>query len=294
MARINVEESIHKDPRFFALAVKLGGREQAMGTLVYAWLLAQEWWKTNGRLVPLNEWKRLPHFDMLLEVGLAEIRDGKVYVAGATDSFRWLEQKQNAGRGNKGKSRKRTVTGVKRTPTRDEPLSPSPLPSPSPISRSLSDSFAPQSSTEDAPSELLPPEGDPPRDRKRDRGGLRGGKGPAPTTPVWDAWRESYLARYQTEPIRNQEFNVQAANLIRKLSTAEAPEVARFYLAHNAYLYVNSGHAIGLLVRDAQKLRTEWITGRKVTQAAARQADTLEANSQVYESILRKYEADVG
>jgi len=123
VARINVEESIHKDARFFNLAVSLGSRERAMGALVYAWILAQTWWKSNDRLIPLNEWKRnITDGDEIVRHGLATIIDEKVRVSGADTQFRWLEQRIEAGRKNKGKSRKRSLNGAKRNRTVAEPL----------------------------------------------------------------------------------------------------------------------------------------------------------------------------
>ena len=58
------------------------------------------------------------------------------------------------------------------------------------------------------------------------------------------------------------------ASLLRRLPVAEAPEVAAFYVRHNAALYVRAGHAVDLLLRDAEKLRTEWATGRIITDAS--------------------------
>lgn len=127
MARINIDDSIHTDKRFMDLSLKLGSRERAMGELVYAWILAQRYWKTNVRLIPLNEWKRnLTKPDELLEFGFAELIDDLVYVCGSERQFAWLLQKQQAGRGNKGKFKKRTFDSVQSRLTRDEPPTPSP------------------------------------------------------------------------------------------------------------------------------------------------------------------------
>jgi hypothetical protein len=49
--------------------------------------------------------------------------------------------------------------------------------------------------------------------------------------------------------------------------------VAEFYLSHGGYRYASAMHPVGLLLMDAEKLYTEWSTGRKVTQSQARQSD---------------------
>lgn len=68
------------------------------------------------------------------------------------------------------------------------------------------------------------------------------------------------------------------AQLVDRLGRDDAPLVAGFYVQHSNSLYVASGHSIGLLLRDAEKLRTEWATGRKVTQTMARQTDRTASN----------------
>ncbi|VEB42957.1 Uncharacterised protein [Chromobacterium violaceum] len=46
---------------------------------------------------------------------------------------------------------------------------------------------------------------------------------------------------------------------------------------NNAY-YVTKGHAVGVMLQDAEKLHTEWASGRRVTQSQARQADKSQTN----------------
>ena len=108
MARINIEESIHTDIKFDRLKLELGSREMAMGTLVYAWILAQKWWKSPERLIPLDEWKRsLSGGKLLIDCGFAEIRQDRVYVRGSEKQFKWLQQRIAAGKkGGKAKKSK--------------------------------------------------------------------------------------------------------------------------------------------------------------------------------------------
>ncbi|MHB1643168.1 MAG: YdaU family protein [Acidithiobacillus sp.] len=83
---------------------------------------------------------------------------------------------------------------------------------------------------------------------------------PAPTTATWEAYSQAYQGRYGTAPVRNQKVNGQLANLIKRLGQDEAPAVAAFFVNHNGRFYVQGMHQVDLLLRDAEKLRTEWVT----------------------------------
>jgi hypothetical protein len=73
---------------------------------------------------------------------------------------------------------------------------------------------------------------------------------------------------------------------VERIPEAEAPAVAAFYLTHNDAFYVKSMHPVGLLLRDAEKLRTEWATGRKVTSIQARQGEARDANVDAMKGYL--------
>jgi len=99
MSRINIEDSLFKDGRFIELAIKMGSRHSALGAVVEAFILAQEFFlnKESNRMIPLNEWKRRKAVDLVIDAGLAEIRGEFVYVCGAEKQFSWLIQRQDAG-----------------------------------------------------------------------------------------------------------------------------------------------------------------------------------------------------
>lgn len=98
MARINFEDSIWKDVRFCELQIKLQNIDKAIGCLVRAWVVAQKWYLTNEKTIPLEEWKKQRLPDELFEVGLAELKDNGVWICGADQQFNWLKQKSEAGR----------------------------------------------------------------------------------------------------------------------------------------------------------------------------------------------------
>lgn len=113
----------------------------------------------------------------------------------------------------------------------------------------------------------------------------RAAKKPAPTHAVWQAYAAAYLARYGVEPVRNAAVNGQLAQVVARLG-AEAEFVAEFYLGHKNRYYVEKMHPVGLLLSDAEKLRTEWATGRQVTATQAQQADKTQANFNAFAPLI--------
>lgn len=109
-------------------------------------------------------------------------------------------------------------------------------------------------------SSAAPPAGDAAAPRKKPRTAK---DQPAPTAAVWSAYSDAYERRYGVEPVRNSKVNGQLSSLVGRLGD-EAPDVAAFYVGHERRFYADSGHAVDLLLRDAEKLRTEWATGRTV------------------------------
>lgn len=108
---------------------------------------------------------------------------------------------------------------------------------------------------------------------------------PTAGAKVFEAYREAYRRRYHTDPVRNQKVNSQCKQVAERLG-AEAPDVAAFYLGHDNVLYVRAGHVTDLLLRDAEKLRTEWFTNTKIdAQPAAsfRKADSDAKAARIFE-----------
>jgi hypothetical protein len=81
------------------------------------------------------------------------------------------------------------------------------------------------------------------------------------------------------------------AQLVARLGADEAPGVAAFFVGHQNGLYVSAMHATDLLLRDAEKLRTEWATGRKVTRTSAMMADRTQTNHDAFAPMLAEARA---
>ena len=105
---------------------------------------------------------------------------------------------------------------------------------------------------------------------------------------VWQAYLEAYQTRYGVPPVRNAKTNAAVIELCRRLSADEAPMVAAFFVASNTKFYVTKGHSFGLLLADAEKLRTEWATGRSMTDSEARQVDRTAAIGNTFGRLIEE------
>jgi hypothetical protein len=96
VARLNIEDAIWKDERFQDLMIKTGSRHAAKGMVLELWTLAQEYWFPRRELIPLERIKK-SGLQPVIDVGLAESREGGVYARGSEENFGWLFQRQEAG-----------------------------------------------------------------------------------------------------------------------------------------------------------------------------------------------------
>lgn len=259
MARVNIEDSLHRDARFDALKMKLGNRNAALGALCYAWILAQKWYLTPEKMIPLSEWKKQFIADEIIEVGLAEIVGDKVRVCGAEEQFKWLNQRSQAGK--KGgpaaaKAKAENIKELSRRKTSDHvgsrPLTLSPTPTLTQNSNS-----------------------------KKEYKSCEGVKDPArqdksQSVLCWEAYREAFVNRYKVEPVRNAKVNGQLSSLVSRLGK-DAPEVIKFYFTHNDGLYLKLQHPVGLVLRDAESLHAQWLRGRPITSSDVRAFEKTDA-----------------
>ena len=105
---------------------------------------------------------------------------------------------------------------------------------------------------------------------------------------TWGRYSEAYAVRYGTPPVRNAKISGQVKQFCKRVPACEAPAIAAFYVAHNNAFYVTKGHAVGQLLADAEKLRTEWATNQPITQTQAAQADRTQANGNIWTKIINE------
>lgn len=120
---------------------------------------------------------------------------------------------------------------------------------------------------------------------------LKAEKPLVPTTEIWRAYATAYQRRYGALPVRNAKVNGQLSQLLQRLGKDEAPGVAAWYVDSNKRYYVQKMHPVDCLLADAEALRTEWVTNRRVTETQAREADRLQAPGDMWARILRDAEA---
>ena len=75
-------------------------------------------------------------------------------------------------------------------------------------------------------------------------------------------------------------------DFVKRIGVEEVSLVAEFYLTHSNAYYANTGHSVGAMLRDAEKLRTEWATGQKITASQTRETERKQHNLSVYDKLI--------
>lgn len=253
--RLNFESHYWTDPRRSRLMGLLGSEALADGSVVKMWLLAQEYWGRGRQLIPQEVFGLLEASDKLLEAKLAEVQQNGVYVKGAREHFDWLHLRREAARkGGKKEKKPRKKADArnsenssnweKQSESKSKQSEPSCSLSPSvSVSESASVIEIHETSFRDNNSKA-----------------------------AWDAYSEAYRLKYGSDPVRNVTTNSQMKRFVQRIG-AESPEVLQFYLRHRNSFYATKMHALGVALSDAEKLRTEWATGRMQTASKAHQDD---------------------
>jgi hypothetical protein len=251
------------------------GRHAAKGMVVELWTLAQDYWFPNKNYIPIEKLKQ-SGLQQAIDVGLAIPMESGYFAIGTEKAFDWLFQKQEAGKQGgetKAKNQKKKLADASARQTdASARLALGRRNLPSLLSSPSSSLSSPSSdSTSDSNSLNLP------------ASKMLAGS----SVPTWDAYRDAYLARYGVPPVRNASVNSQLSNLVKRLGADESPLVAAFYLTHNDSFYLKALHPVGLLLRDAEKLRTEWATGHRMLGAKAREVERMQHNSDAWDEGAR-------
>jgi hypothetical protein len=108
----------------------------------------------------------------------------------------------------------------------------------------------------------------------------------AACSAVWSAYSNAYLDRYGTAPVRNAKVSSQVKQFCKRIPMEDAPHVAAFFLRNDHAFYITKGHAFGILLADAEKVRTEWATNRTVSASQARMKDSTQGRVNVWTKII--------
>jgi phage replication O-like protein O len=92
---------------------------------------------------------------------------------------------------------------------------------------------------------------------------------------TWNAYKTAYEKRYGIGPIRNARVSSQIKQFVGRIGYEESPHVAAFFVSHNDSFYARKAHSVGVMLADAEKLRTEWATGKQFTQPEFKTAGQL-------------------
>lgn len=108
---------------------------------------------------------------------------------------------------------------------------------------------------------------------------------------TWAAYASAYRDRHGVAPVRNAKVNANVRQIVQRLGHSEAPLVAAWFLTVNERYVVQNMHDLGALLAKCEAYRTQWVTGRQMTQASAQQQDQTQSNANAVEEakeLLRK------
>lgn len=83
------------------------------------------------------------------------------------------------------------------------------------------------------------------------------------TVPTREAFKAGYRQVYGIEPVLAAKENGQFASLVRTFGAEESPQLAAFFFVSGNQFHAGRGHPVDLLVKDAQQLRTQMLTGKR-------------------------------
>lgn len=106
------------------------------------------------------------------------------------------------------------------------------------------------------------------------------------TENTWKSYSNAYHRRYSVRPVRNATTNSQMKKFVDRIGIDEAPQVAEFYVFSNNSFYVQKGHSVGVLLADAEKLRTECLTNRRVSSTQAKITDRQMSTHNAFQKLL--------
>jgi uncharacterized protein YdaU (DUF1376 family) len=81
---------------------------------------------------------------------------------------------------------------------------------------------------------------------------------------VWNCYSTAYASRYGVPPVRNAKVSASVAQLVSRIGADDAEAMAGWFVSHPDNFYAKNLHDFGLLLKDCEKLRTQWATGRTV------------------------------
>lgn len=81
---------------------------------------------------------------------------------------------------------------------------------------------------------------------------------------IWKSYSDAFRQRYGHDPVRNASVNSKISQIAQRLGP-EGVAVVRFFVSHNDSFYLKQVHSIGLCLKDAEALHTQWKRGKAIT-----------------------------
>lgn len=304
-------------PRMRALAAKMGWDERtAIGCIVSLWTESQALGLHEGSREEILFWCKEPTYagrnadasDKLISVlqdravrFISPASNGAFKIHGNREEIKRIEERREQHRNAANVRWKRKKSGMRAQCERMEKNDASAMPKQDKTKQDKtrqdktepSSLYAGHSDEPNAPASLFPeaPSLSPLKPRRKPKAD------PAPTTAagqVWLAYRDAYQSAYGQEPVRNAKVNAQCSQLVARLGAEGALAVVRFYLSHQGRFYVQTCHALGPCLKDAEALHTQMLAGHRVTSTEAQQADKGQSNRTVFEKVAADLEAKYG
>lgn len=261
------------DPRFKLLGLLLGTDHfGAKGRMVDIWSYCTEKHAYILKESMINAIAENAQFaEFMVEADLGEKVEGGIRVKGTAGRIEWLAKKRENGKKG-GRPAEENLEETETEPNGNLEITES-EPNANPLTLALSPTLTNSISLIKA--------NDLPANEK-----IRGEQ--TSGSVVWKAYSEAFADKYHEPPPRNAKSNALCSQLVKRLGSSDAPEVARFYLGHRDYFYQKACHPLTLLVRDAEKIRTEWATGKLITHSGAKEDDLRQTNIQAMKEYLIK------
>jgi hypothetical protein len=113
----------------------------------------------------------------------------------------------------------------------------------------------------------------------------------SPSKATWRAYKQAYIEIYKVEPVQNAKVSSQVKLFVQRVPAADAPLMAAWFLRHRGQWYVREGHSMGSLLKDCEKLHTEWLTGVTLHQKDAHEIDRVAADKAMFDRVAARVEA---
>jgi hypothetical protein len=118
---------------------------------------------------------------------------------------------------------------------------------------------------------------------------------PGPSTKSYKTWT-NYAVCYQRKhgawPVWNKTIAALVTKFIDRVGIDVAPKVAAFYVVKvNDTLVTKSAHSFKLLLSEAEKYHTQYLTGRTVTSTQAQQIDKTQTNMNTADELEEQIRA---